>query len=385
MEKEMRIQTPVLELVDGSARLSSKIICTDAPRELWFSIPREHADWFATDRCDGFVVALLLQAMGRGEDIVTESPMSSRLWHSLTHSFIPMMAQAFPKLRPVRIRPASLTIVVTSGTGVATGFSAGIDSFAAVIKHFVREEFADHRVTDFLFHNVGSHGPGEPETCRRIFRKRFEVGMPFTAEVGIPFVPVDSNLGDIFPIDFVKTHTALNAGVLLVLQNRFRRYFYASTYKYADCKVAPVSDISYMDPMAVHLLSTEGLECVSTGCEMSRVEKTALVGSYEPSTRYLNVCVDPDGEGKNCSVCFKCRRTMLTLELLGLDHLYDKVFDFAKFARVRRRYMKEIILHYPNSFEAEIAEAFFVPRSRAWKWLIRTGGWIRKHRQYKAK
>lgn len=382
----MRIEGCVLEILDDQAKLSSKIICADKPRELWFSIPKEHAGWFTVDRSDGFVVALLLQAMARNEDIVTDAPMSSRLWHSLSHFYIPMMVQAFPELQPIRIIPSALTSKATPGTGVATGFSAGIDSFAAVIKHFVREESADHRVTDFLFHNVGSHGPGEPETCRRLFRKRFEVGKPFTEEAGIPFVPVDSNLGDIFPIDFVKTHAALNAGVLLVLQNRFRQYLYAAAYKYVDCKVVRgVSDIAYMDPMAVHLLSTEGLECVSTGCEMSRVEKTALVGSYEPSRRYLNVCVDPDGEGKNCSVCFKCRRTMLTLELLGLDHLYDKVFDFGKFARVRRRYMKEIILHYPNSFEAEIAESFFVPRSRAWKWLIRTGGWIRKHRQYKAK
>ena len=118
---------------------------------------------------------------------------------------------------------------------------------------------------------------------------------------------------------------------------------------------------------------------------MSRVEKTALVATYEPSRRYLNVCVDSAFEGRNCSVCFKCRRTMLTLELLGLDHLYGQVFDFGKFAKVRRRYLKEIILHYPHSFEQEIAETFYASRSRWWRWLIQTGGWIRKHRQYKKK
>jgi hypothetical protein len=95
--------------------------------------------------------------------------------------------------------------------------------------------------------------------------------------------------------------------------------------------------------------------------------------------------VDAAFEGRNCSVCFKCRRTMLTLEMLGLDHLYRQVFDFEKFAGVRRRYLKEIILHYPHSFEQEIADELFAPRSRAWRWLIKTGGWIRKHRQYKEK
>ena len=71
---------------------------------------------------------------------------------------------------------------------------------------------------------------------------------------------------------------------------------------------------------------------------------------------------------------------MLTLELLGLDHLYRQVFDFGKFARVRRRYLKEIILPNPHSFEAEIAEAFYSNRSRCWNLAVRAGGWIRKHR-----
>ena len=75
----------------------------------------------------------------------------------------------------------------------------------------------------------------------------------------------------------------------------------------------------------------------------------------------------------------------MTLELLGLDHLYRNVFDFNKFALVRRRYLKEIILHYPYSFEQEIAEALYAPRSRWWNYLIKTGGWIRKHRQYQKK
>ena len=382
----MRIGGCVLKTDAASARLSAKITCADGqPRELWFSLPAAHADWFATDRCDGFVVGLLLQAMERNENIVTEAPMSSQLWHSLSQFYIPMMTQAFPNLHRIEIIPASLTNEVKAARGVATGFSGGIDSFAAVVRHFAQEKSPEHRVTHFLFHNVGSHGTEDEAAERRLFRQRLEVVQPFAKEVGIPTVPVDSNLAYVFPMDYVKTYSAVNPAVLLVLQNKFHRYYYASGYKYADCRVAPVKDIAYLDPMAVHLLSTESLDCVSTGGEMSRVEKTKLVATYEPSYRYLNVCVDSAFEGRNCSVCFKCRRTMLTLELLGLDHLYRQVFDFEKFGKVRRRYLKEIILHYPHSFEQEIAEAFYAPRSRAWRWLIQAGGWYRKHRQYRKK
>ena len=382
-QDEMRISACVLSVETEEARLSAKINCPDGIRELWFSLPAKHANWFTTDRCDGFVVGLLLQAMERNENIRADGPMSSLLWHNLSHFYIPMMTQAFPNLHSIQIIPATLTSEVIPAYGVATGFSGGIDSFTAVIRHFVQEESEDHRVSHFLYHNVGSHGNEDVEADRRLFQQRFEAVKPYASETGIPIIPVDSNLGYVFPIDYVKTYSTINPAVLLVLQHKFHRYYYASGYKYADCRVAPVKDIAYLDPMAVHLLSTESLYCMSTGGEMSRVEKTKLVATYEPSYRYLNVCVDPAFEGRSCSVCFKCCRTMMTLELLGLDHLYRQVFDFEKFAKVRRKYLKSIILHNSHSFEAEIAEAFYTNRSQCWKNIIKLGRWIRKHRQPK--
>ena len=385
-QREMRIGSCVLDVENDVARLSARITCDDGqPRELWYSLPAALKDWFITGRSDGFVVGLLHQAMERNEDIVTADPMSSRLWHGLQNIYIPMMTQAFPGLHPIKIIPASLTNEVKPARGVATGFSGGIDSFAAVVRHFARETSPDHRVTHFLFHNVGSHGDKSAGDDRRLFRQRYEIVQPFAREAGIPTVPVDSNLAYVFPINFLTMHHALNTSVLLVLQNQFHRYFYASTYQYADCGVAYTDDIARFDPFAFHLFSTETLDCISTGGEMSRVEKTRLVATYEPSHRFLNVCVNPAFEGRNCSDCFKCRRTMLTLELLGLDHLYHRVFDFKKFAGVRRQYLKSIILHKPHSFEAEIADAFYARRSWWWKYLLQAGRWVRKHRQYRKK
>ena len=120
----------------------------------------------------------------------------------------------------------------------------------------------------------------------------------------------------------------------------------------------------------MHLLSTESLDCVSTGCEMSRVEKTELVATYEPSYRFLNVCVNPAFEGRNCSVCFKCCRTMITMEFLGSDHLYRKVFDFEKFGKVRRQYLKKILFHKPGSFEREIAGLILEKGNGVWPALL---------------
>lgn len=326
--------------------------------EVYFTLPSDYTHWFSTDRCDGFVVGLLFQAMARREDIRTELPMSSRLYHSLQEFFIPMMAQAFPDLHPIRILPASLVGYPSPARGVATGFSGGIDSFATVVQHLAREDSPSHKVSHFLFHNAGSHSTGDHEAARRLFWQRFETLKPFTDQVGIPFVAVDSNISEVFPIDFIGMHSALNASIPLILQNQFQRYYYASTYKYADCGVNRTDDIARFDPLAFHLFSTEGLDCVSTGSQMSRVEKTLLVSEYEPSKKFLNVCVDPAFEGKNCSVCFKCCRTLMTLELLGKAEAYRGVFDLEKFRAIKNDYLLRLLRYKRGSFESEIAELY---------------------------
>lgn len=117
-------------------------------------------------------------------------------------------------------------------------------------------------------------------------------------------------------------------------------------------------DVARLDPLAFHLFSTEGLDCISTGGQMSRVEKTRRIADFEPSYRFLNVCVDPAYEGRNCSVCFKCCRTLMTLELLGVSERYSDVFDLEKFRRVRNRYLAKCLRGKSGSFEAEVAALF---------------------------
>lgn len=104
----MVIQSPKLVQDDKQAKLTARVICDQERRELWYSISAEYAAWFSTDRCDGFVVGLLFQSMQRNEGMVVEGPVSSRLFHNLREFFIPMMAQAFPNLHPIKITPASL-------------------------------------------------------------------------------------------------------------------------------------------------------------------------------------------------------------------------------------------------------------------------------------
>lgn len=348
------LSAPRLSIDGDQAKLSVTMKRGTSETEIFYAIPRENADWFALERLDGFLVGILLQAMAENEEIRMESAISSRLYHSLRDFFIPLVAGTYRNLSVISIVPSSLTDARLDGRGVATGFSAGVDSFAAVIQHFLNESSPDHKISHFLFNNVGSHG--SEREGERLFRERLDKVRPFADEIGVPLVAIHSNIPEVLPMDFLTMHSAVNASIPLVLQNQFQRFYYASAYSYADCGVGHSDDFARLDPLALHLLSTESLECVSTGCQMSRVAKTELVASYEPSHRYLSVCVDPRYHGTNCSSCFKCRRTLLTLEMLGLADRYDRVFDLQEFRRHKTRYLFECLRYERASFEAEIAE-----------------------------
>jgi hypothetical protein len=372
MQAHISLHHPRVLETNTSARLSSILEFDGKSIEMWYELPKQYGHWFSTDRSDGFVVGFILQAMELHKDIHLQAPMSLKLWHNLTHFFIPMMAKAFPNLQPIKITPFSLIETTTQATGVAGGFSGGIDSFAAIVDHFVNATSDSYRISDFLFHNVGSHGDKKYEAARVLFHQRYEELKQYPDLVNVPYVPVDTNIHEVVPTEFVKTYITLNASVPLVLQNHFRRYFYASSYKYEDCGVNNTDIVGRFDPIAFHLLSTETLDCVSTGGQMSRVEKTQLVAGYDLSQRFLNVCATADADGRNCSACIKCCRTLLTLELLNKEHLYTDVFDLEHYKSIRWKYIKNSVLKSrPGSFEYEIAELAIEVGKEAWTNTLR--------------
>lgn len=366
------VETPIVSSNLQCARLSTVVRYAGNEDVLWYEIEAEYSEWFSHDRMDGFVVAILLQAMRLGTNIVAEGPMSLRLLRNLTTYFIPMMAKAFPELHLIEVLPATTIADPTGASGVASGFSGGVDSFSAIVDHLESEAEEAYRIDHLLFFNVGSHGDQDFKKARDLFRERYDLLKQFPASRGVPFVAIDTNVHEIFPLVFEKNYITLNASVPLVLQGYFGRYFYASSYKYEDCGVGRTDVIGRFDPIAFHLLSTESLDCVSTGGQMSRVEKTMQISSYAPSREFLSVCVDPSSKGMNCSICLKCCRTLLTLELLGAIDAYSSSFNIGKFESARPRYIRRHVLTAKRGdFEFEILDLACRASTEMWVKRVR--------------
>lgn len=329
---------------DDSVKIQALIEYADKKEYLWYSFPIKYAPYLTTEKLDGFLVGLLLLAMKLGEDIEVKGTISEKLFFNLTRSYISILKILLPELKKINIKVNNIDDGKNADCkgAVVTGFSAGIDSFCTIYDHYVNSTSPGYKITHLIFNNVGSHDEWNGKKGRKLFNLRYNLLKGFPEELGLDFIKVDSNLSDILRFDFMQSHVPRNASVVLMLQKLFSKYYYSSAHKYIDCGVKPKYAIAKADPIGIHLLSTETLDCISTGCEYSRLEKTKMVTKIPQAKHWLNICVK-SVDGKNCSTCWKCSRTLLTFEILGIIDDFKHVFDLEQWRKYRTQCLVQLL------------------------------------------
>ena len=228
-----------------------------------------------------------------------------------------------------------------AGTGVATGFSAGVDSFSVLADHFYDRTVPPQlRLTHLIFNHTGSHADaGDHE--RALFLDRYRRAGRVADKLGLPFIAVDTNVMEAYGgrgFNYQQTHTPRNASVAFLLQRGLRTWHYASSLPHPNVHVGESFDISFSDPIALPLLSTSSLQLESTGGHYGRFQKTMQIAELPDTYWSLDVCV-VGRLGGNCSACYKCLRTMATLEIGGVLERYEEVFDLDEYHRRRDQYL----------------------------------------------
>lgn len=348
-----------IELIENESNLilSSLIEYSRKKERLWYSFEKKYLKYLTIEKLDGFVVGVLPLAMYLGEDIVVQGTLSEKLYHSLTNYYMYIVQLAVPEYKPVKIIPTYLNSGHTSPceNKVGTGFSAGIDSFFTVLK-YLREDnvLANYKISHFFFCNVGSFGA--PQKSRQLFHSRYNLLKRFPESMGKEYVKIDSNLDDILGLPFEKTHQMRTLSCSLMMQKLLGKYYVSSGYSYKDSFIGKSDHIESTDPAAVHLLSTETLEFILSGAQVSRFEKTRQIAVSGIANRWLNVCTMFSEDGKNCSTCTKCCRTLFSLELLGSIEKFAEVFNLDKWRKARNRYIITMILRNGDPLARELKE-----------------------------
>jgi len=352
----MRIGQLAAKQEGGDFTLRAKVSFQGREDDCFYSVPDRYADFADGTSANCFLIGMLYPAMRYGEDIHIDGVVSTRLLYNLNEYCIPVLAMCDPRLKRIAVTAdATDSSPRPSALAVGTGFSGGIDSFATIHEHHEKPAPEGFKLTHLFFFNVGAHGipkaPGDLEKIERQFRARYEKLSPFPKEAGLPFIPANSDIHKFHPWGHLETSTFATVSAVMFLQNGIRRYYLASAghtyrqlWKFLGEGGRPDA-ISRLDMMLLPWFSTESLDLVDDGNLYDRSQKTALIADYPPAAKYLNVCYGHDTLDTNCSVCGKCARTLLTLEILGKLDSFKNVFDIPKYRReVRRRLIAETIV-----------------------------------------
>lgn len=327
---QINVGTPAISFDGDLARWSVTVDHPRLPAELWFTVPAEDSD-LLSDRADAALIALLAPAMRLGVDIHVKGTLTDELLRWLDEHVQGLVRTVISHHVKVAITADRAEAVGPQAAGVAMGFSAGVDSFAALDQ--AKGHPAHMRLTHLLLNNVGAHGSGD--AARRAFRQHAARTRPLATTLGLPLVEVDSNLDDLYQTGlthtaFGNTHTLRNAAVAHLLAGGVGRWYYASSGHLSFIHTRPSGHLASVDAILLPLLSTDALRLHSAVMDDWRVDKIARIAGDALVQHHLDVCVTPalaPAGSPNCSRCWKCMRTMLTLDMLG------RLDDFSVFDR----------------------------------------------------
>lgn len=304
--------------------------------------------YITIDRCDAFVVGLLFFAMSRGYDIESQIPISEELFYNLEYHFIDTLAHEGSTLYRTRLNINTISAIKHTGNIVATGISCGVDSLYTL---FLHENMAlpSYKISHVAFYNVGSHKTGKgQEKDRELYEGRHGLCEAFANEYGYVFYTLTSNICDIIEkyggYSHINNHSYMAAFCILLLQKGMNKYYYSAGYPYTDFRVSKAYkteelDSSLYDLLLFYTISINSLKVYSAGGNIKRIDKTKALCEYPPAYKYLNVCVR---SSKNDGTCFKCVRTLLSIDAVGNISDFKDVFDVGLYKRNRKKYIQEM-------------------------------------------
>lgn len=259
------------------------------------------------------------------------------------------------------------------------------------------------QLTDLTVFDVGALNlAGGDMSLRTAFEDRAD---RFAAVTGLNTLFVHSNLDAFFDvasrvhnITFIQSYAVRNGAAAHFLSGRLTDYLYSSSEPYSSTRLlngagGKIDDLGIMDPILLPLISTPGLRIHSTSATLTRPEKTRLVANYAKAPEFLNVCVgDIDLSGsdlRNCGTCFKCARTLLTLEGLGMADRFETTFDMEVWRQNRDRMIMTMYAaagsgSVLSAGAIDAAEAAGIPmpklkgRLRWWRSRLKPGRRLRK-------
>jgi hypothetical protein len=274
---------------------------------------------------DAFLLACALAAMRHGERRISiEGSVCPRLREGLVAAVSLQRSwngddRRLPAIEPVQgFRASEHALPARSGAFL----SGGLDSLDVFLEnHDAFAEGHPGRIEDAL-HVVGLPLLGHLEPAvRDNFRDRARAAAEsFARELGIRFIAVRTNLGEVEPDFgfFGRDYFGSGyAGVAHLFASTLSSVAIASGHA-PGAPLTPHGSHPLLDP----LFSSSALEIRHEGADRSRLEKMGAAARRPDLVRHLQVCGAPSllpvgGAFANCGRCPKCLHTLAEIYLAG--------------------------------------------------------------------
>ena len=301
---------------------------------------------------DGFLVLILLIAMKKNENIEIDGIISYKLYHNITLYLMPLIQIIHPTFYIIKINCKNFDYGTNyNNTGVGCGLSCGVDSLCCLEDYYFND-CKTYNLTHVTNFNAGS--------CNKktTYENRLININNYVNETNLKLLCVDTNFININNLDHQYFHMFRNLSIPLFFQKLFKKYYYGSCFSYFNSKIVKGSgSLTSGETTVIPLLSTENLEYILHGAQYTRIEKTLKISNNKLSYKYLDVCVssffyDDIKKKINCSECYKCLRTLVTLDYYNIIDKYDSVFDINKYYTHKDNFLNNLI--NTNPYDREI-------------------------------
>jgi len=394
MEKKGDIRIKSVNICNSdTCRLTYCIEKQNKTFELYYEVDPAYGQYFC-ELADSPVVTLLSYAMRGGYDIVSEVPVSEKLYYQYSEHLVPQFLAATSDVYQTKL---ICDVVKPSyeSTEVAMAMSCGLDSLASYYKSIEDEKSSSYKVSLLTFfqngaHHMGTIGHDEREPA--VFEEQLSHVAQFCEKINMPLLAVRSNLDAVLSELFWKdsyqmTHSFRNAGFVLLFQKLIKTYFYGAAYTAVDFDASLRNgDSAKFDIFLFPNVSTANTDIYVTESAMTRIEKIQFLDQYPEIYDALLVCYKG---AKNCGVCVKCRRTLIELDFAGVLDKYEKSFDLIGYNKRRKEFIIRTFMKkdrgtiYHDIYTYSKKEKVDIPAS--WYTLATLGRGLRNAIEFKDK
>lgn len=313
----------------------------DKTIKVFFAVSSQYYDAFCTGIADAFVIGLLPIAVKYNEDIsIVGNKLSYELVKNLETILIPSLIEMGVGKKRIHFIADTVDNQLNEKRNGATGISLGVDSFYTILTTKSNE-------IDDLITTIDC----ESESC--LYKKNYYdldedyiVKQRVARELGLSIIGIVTNLAELLCSEFAyeQIHTYHHLAAAMILAKRISNYYYATGYSNNDFRLS-FKDSSHYDVLIQKSINYKLFRMHLSGGEISRVEKTRAIANNCTVQKYLKVCFNTHTTRNrpNCSCCFKCIRTMVTLDLLGVIDEFDRVFDISMYSENKAMYWGDTI------------------------------------------